>query len=52
MSVLTDSPLSGANAAMSAALGDDRAAVGVAGQHDRSVLGVDDLLGGFDVALR
>jgi hypothetical protein len=35
-----------------AGLGDDRAAVRVADQHDRSVLDIDDLPGGLGVALQ
>ncbi|MDX6291302.1 MAG: hypothetical protein QOH50_377 [Kribbellaceae bacterium] len=60
MSVFTDSPSSGANAAMytSAAhvqvyarLGDDRPAVGVADENDRPVLRADDLPRRCDVPL-
>src|SRR5205823_1407258 len=59
MSVLTDSPFVGGERGdvhqrrdlrVVAGLGDDRAAVGVADQYHRPVLGVDDLPGGFNVA--
>jgi len=42
----------GRHVRVGAGLGDDRTAVGVADQHDRSVPGADDLPGGFDVALQ
>jgi hypothetical protein len=40
----------GRDVRVGAGLGDDRAAVGVADEHDRSVLGIDDLPGSLGVA--